>query len=129
MIFTSPIGLQRHEKDWSSTIQALVKYPNIHFRTVQLKELCASTPLEDSVKLLDLFISDFPEVHASDIIRCLLVYNYGGTYMDLDYMMLQPLDRIDRNWIGAQNENWLNNAVFDFSYRGMGHAVLNRFLR
>lgn len=110
-------------------MKALIEYPNIHFRTVQLKQLCANTPLEDSGKLSQLFLSNVPDVHASDIIRGLLVYLYGGTYMDMDYMMLQPLDKIDRNWISTQYDNCLANALFDFRRSGIGHIVLNEYLR
>lgn len=129
MIYASPVGLPRHEENWSTTMKALKNYPNIHFRNVQLKQLCVNTPLEDWIETSDLFKSIARYEHASDVIRALLVYKFGGTYMDLDYMMLESLDTIPRNWIARQINDELNGAVFDFRHSGIGNIVLNEILR
>lgn len=129
LIFSSPVGLPRHERNWPSTIKPLMKYPNIHFRNVQLRQLCANTPLADWIDTSALFKSIALLEHASDIMRALLVYKYGGTCMDQNYMMLQSLDSIDRNWIALQNSPELNGVVFDLRRSGNGYMVLNEVLR
>lgn len=129
VIFPSPIGMPRHEQEWSSTIKALMEYPNIYFRNVQLQRLCADTPLEGWIESFALFKSIARYEHASDIIRVLLLYKFGGTYIDMDYMMIRPLDAIKRNWIAIQIDNCLNNAVFDFRHNGIGRIVINEVLR
>lgn len=109
--------------------KTLMEYPNIHFRNVQLRQLCVNTPLDDWIETSALFNSIARYEHASDVIRALIVYRYGGTYMDMDFMMLQHLDAIDRNWIAIQKDNYLNGAVFDFRRSGIGRIVMNEILR
>lgn len=128
LVFASPVGLPRHEQNWSTTIKTLMEYPNIHFRNVQLQQLCANTPLEDAIATMKLFKSMAIMEHASDIIRTLIVYRYGGTYLDQDYMMIQRLDTIERNWIAFQTEHCLNGAIFDFRRNGIGHIVMDAAL-
>lgn len=106
-----------------------MEYPNIHFRNVQIQRLCANTPLENWIETSKLFSSRARYEHASDIIRALTVYRYGGTYMDMDFMIVRRLDSIKRDWIAIQNENWLNGAVFDFRRSGIGHIIMNEVLR
>lgn len=128
VIYASPVGLPRHEQNWSATIKALKTYPNIHFRNVQLKQLCYSTPLENWIETSTLFESMARYEHTSDVIRSLLVYKFGGTYMDMDFMMLRSLDEIPRNWVVREIENQLNGAVFDFRHSGIGNIVMNEIL-
>lgn len=88
-----------------------------------MKELCANTPLEDWIE------SDWRELYEWNLIRVLLVYKYGGTFIDLDYMMLRPLDEMQRNWIGTEDGNNAVHTVFDFLHSGIGHIVMNEVLR
>lgn len=129
MVFASPVGTVRHENDWSPTIKALMEYPNIHFRVAQLQQLCMNTPLEDWIEKSDLFKSAARFEHISDVMRSLIVFRYGGTYLDMDFMMLEPIDSIEKNWIAIQKDDCLNGAVFDFRRSGIGHIVLNEVLR
>lgn len=129
MIYSSPVGLPLNEKNWASSVKALMNYPNIHFRNVQLKQLSYGTPLEDWIENSDIFKSDVIDVHISDIMRILLLYKYGGTYSDLDYMILKRLDDIGRNWIPYQSKGELANALFDCLHSGIGHIILHEALR
>lgn len=129
VVYASPVGLPRHAENWSTTIKWLKTYPNIYFRNVQPNQLCTSTPLEDWIETSELFNSIARYEHTSDIMRALLVYKFGGTYMDMDYMMIRSLDKIPRNWIARQIKDELNGALFDFQHSGIGNIVLNEILR
>lgn len=129
MIYLSPVGLPLLEQDWSSTVKTLLSYPNIHFRTVQLKQLCSNTPMEQWIKTDALFHSIARYEHASDIVRLILLYKFGGTYLDLDYMMLRSVDAIPRNWVAFQKNDTMANAAFDFRHNGIGHIFTNEALR
>ncbi|KAK7339860.1 hypothetical protein VNO77_20546 [Canavalia gladiata] len=67
----------------------------------------------------------------SNLIRLVVLYKYGGIYLDTDFVVLKPLTGL-RNSIGAQsmdvsNKHWtrLNNAVLIFD---MNHPLLLRFI-
>ncbi|WVZ06804.1 hypothetical protein V8G54_020150 [Vigna mungo] len=67
----------------------------------------------------------------SNLMRFAVLYQYGGVYLDTDFIVLKPISVL-RNIIGAQsmysgNKNWtrLNNAVLIFD---MNHPLLLRFI-
>ncbi|KAK7286898.1 hypothetical protein RJT34_22242 [Clitoria ternatea] len=67
----------------------------------------------------------------SNLIRLVVLYKYGGIYIDTDFIVLRPLTGL-RNSIGAQSMNlgskhWtrLNNAVLVFDMR---HPLLHMFI-
>ncbi|KAI9083780.1 hypothetical protein K1719_034248 [Acacia pycnantha] len=68
----------------------------------------------------------------SNIIRLLVLYKYGGIYVDTDFIILKPFKGL-RNCIGAQStdsvsKHWtrLNNAVLVFD---KNHPLLLRFIQ
>ncbi|CAI8612858.1 unnamed protein product [Vicia faba] len=67
----------------------------------------------------------------SNLIRLAVLYKYGGVYLDIDFILLKPLNGL-RNCIGAQSmdlgfKHWtrLNNAVLIFD---KNHPLLLRFI-
>ncbi|MED6176121.1 hypothetical protein PIB30_084941 [Stylosanthes scabra] len=67
----------------------------------------------------------------SNLIRLVVLYKYGGIYIDADFIVLKPLTGL-RNSIGAQSmdlrsKHWtrLNNAVLIFD---MKHPLLHEFI-
>ncbi|KAL1330990.1 hypothetical protein HN51_048249 [Arachis hypogaea] len=67
----------------------------------------------------------------SNLIRLVVLYKYGGIYIDTDFIVLKPLTGL-RNSIGAQSmdlrsKHWtrLNNAVLIFD---MKHPLLHEFI-
>ena len=66
----------------------------------------------------------------SNLIRLVILYKYGGIYVDADFIMIKPFKGL-RNVIGAQKENlvyknWtLNTAVLVFD---KSHPLLLRFI-
>ncbi|XP_028786606.1 lactosylceramide 4-alpha-galactosyltransferase-like [Neltuma alba] len=68
----------------------------------------------------------------SNLIRLVVLYKYGGIYLDTDFIILKPFKGL-RNCIGAQSTNsvskhWtrLNNAVLVFD---KNHPLLLRFIQ
>lgn len=129
MVFMSPIGIEFEVDLWPPLYKSLQQYPNINFRNVQLKSLSAGTPIEEWIDTGDIFRTEFISEHTSDLARLLVLYKYGGTYLDEDYMLLKNLSLIHPNFIGTQYSGYLNNAVLDFSHEGIGHEILHECLR
>jgi len=54
----------------------------------------------------------------SDVVRCLLLYNYGGVWFDLDCFILRSFDFIFSNFENEiclyqwENQNYPNNAIY-----------------
>jgi hypothetical protein len=52
-------------------------------------------------------------IDISDLARYLVVYHYGGVFMDTDLVMVKPVDVLE-NVIGLERENSPNNAFLAF---------------
>ena len=65
-------------------------YKNIHIRYANVYEMGAGTVLQDFMNDNVWKKSKHAIEHMSDIIRALVIYKYGGLYIDLDVLMLKP---------------------------------------
>lgn len=123
------MGLPSHMNDWSKTFEILLDYPNIIFQNVQLDQLSAGTPLEGWVATSNIFNSMHVSEHVSDILRVLLLYKFGGTYLDVDHMVLRRLNATQRNFLILDHGDRVSNSILDFKHSGAGHDLLHKFLR
>lgn len=76
----------------SKLTKTLEFYKNLRFRYFNIYEYSKGTILEDFVKNKKWDLSVHKLEHLSDIFRALTLYKYGGLYLDLDAIMLQPLE-------------------------------------
>lgn len=106
----------------------------VHAVTPDLSFLVDGTPAEGWLRELKRGNRD-PGIislaqNLSNLMRLVVLYKYGGVYLDTDFVVVKPLTGL-RNSIGAQsvNEsgNWtrLNNAVLVFD---MSHPLLLSFI-
>lgn len=128
VIFSAQVGFDGKDP-YSPVINALKSYPNIHFRTVDWYQYAIGTPAEQWIKKDMIFKSKFFNVHLSDLLRLITLYKYGGIYFDLDFVIQRNLDDLPPNFAGAQIENDINNAVFGFDNKDVGHDLINLILR
>jgi lactosylceramide 4-alpha-galactosyltransferase len=107
------------------------RHKNIQFVRFNFTALALRTPLEDW--LVDrpdhpLKLGSTGVEHSSDILRCVVLYIFGGTYMDTDVIVLKPLDQL-RNAVALAYHvagSELTNTAFLAMDRG--HAFLEQFL-
>jgi hypothetical protein len=107
------------------------RHKNIRFVRFNYTALALRTPLGDW--LVDrpdhpLKLSGFGVEHSSDILRCLVLYVFGGIYIDTDVIVLKPLDEF-QNSMGlayhVPGSDLINSA---FIAMDRGHAFLAQFL-
>ena len=133
------ITAERLDLDDNTTCQLIRSHhSNIHFYTVDIKRLASQTPLgiiapQWNVSLLSCLPesffrssvyerSDNSVVHLSDALRVLLVWRYGGLYLDTDYVVLNDMTHYQNVTVktGAGGLAVTNNA---FSFTA-GHPFL-----
>ncbi|KAK4296514.1 hypothetical protein Pmani_030990, partial [Petrolisthes manimaculis] len=68
-------------------------YPNLHFRASTCPD-SSSDALEDWYGRRAWQDSYWPQSHFNDALRWLLLWKYGGVYLDLDVVVLRPLTRL-----------------------------------
>lgn len=89
VLFLSPIRLQSVSDTQNLAVKALLSYPNINLKHVNLQRYVKGTPLEEWYKQGALKESLWPTSHASDVMRYLTLWKFSGTYLDLDVVMLK----------------------------------------
>jgi len=95
---------------WSSTMQLPSYLPkNIDVRNLDIAAEFHGTPFQN----FD-FIGRYGKQNIANALRLALVYNYGGMYMDTDFIVFQSLDDIP-DGMGLYAQGKYNNAAFKFS--------------
>ena len=90
---------------------------SLEVKNYSLKALLTGSPAESFIKRLSKVRNGmFWYSHETDLLRCLILYKWGGVYMDTDMVIVRPVDTLKMNivaWQGSQ-ENILNGAFMMF---------------
>lgn len=110
IIFVSPQPLD--SIDFTEELEILNSYPNIHPLSLNLVQFVIDTPLEKLIGNGDIFDSIFIKSHTSDVLRMLLIWKYGGTYLDSDMIVRLELNQLPQNYI-CKDHGYLNGAIIN----------------
>lgn len=101
----------------------LSSYANIKFLRLNITHYADGTPLSDWMREGKMFDSDYINSHLSDVLRYLTLYKYGGTYLDLDVVVLKNLDEAGVNYSGAESDEDVAAGFMNMEPTGFGHQV------
>jgi hypothetical protein len=73
--------------DSTEYVKQMLSYPNIRIWKLVVADFIKGTPLENWDFRGKVQSSKWPVVHASDVLRYTSLWKYGGTYLDLDFVM------------------------------------------
>jgi hypothetical protein len=76
-------------EDSSEYVQTIFTYPNVNLWKLETKRHFSKTPLEKWNFKAAIMTSLWPKEHASDVLRFLTLWKYGGTYLDMDFVILK----------------------------------------
>ena len=114
VVMTSPF-MEFHNH---SAVSAVAKgYPNLHFRHVDPHSFISHSILrgiweEGVIQRSKFFVS-----HFSDVMRFLLLHDFGGTYLDMDQIVLKSLPDLpnflgrESIWIGKKIPNYFEQSI------------------
>ena len=80
----SVIGNRRDSPEY---VKQMLSYPNVRIWKLVISDYIKGTPLETWDFMEKVLSSKWPVVHASDILRILTLWKYGGTYLDMDLVI------------------------------------------
>lgn len=66
--------------------------------------------------------SSYARSHASDVLRYLTLYKYGGVYLDLDVIVVKSFEGLYGDFAGAESADNVAAGVMRFSPNGIGHS-------
>lgn len=127
VLFASPVGFTNTTR--LPIIDALLSYPNIYLRNVNLWSYAKNTPIEDWIEDGKLFQSKYMNSHASDYLRYLSLWKWGGTYLDLDVVVKTSFNNLEPNYAGAESDNFVAAGVLNFDHNGVGRNIAEMCLR
>lgn len=128
VLSASPVGLPRNQQDIPLLIKALLSYPNVYFRNIDLMSYSRGTPAENLFSSHTIFTSQYLTHHLSDLLRLVTLFKFGGTYLDLDFIVQKSLEKLPPNFVAAESTTLLANAIMNFQHIGVGHSIVARYL-
>ncbi|XP_076051884.1 alpha-1,4-N-acetylglucosaminyltransferase-like [Oratosquilla oratoria] len=107
LLMTSP-----YISDTNTLIDKLISFPNVRLVAANIDEIFKGTPLHDwNKKLTWASNTKWPIYNLSNALRLALVCQYGGIYLDMDMLTLEPLP-LHKPWIGREEMGMPCNAGF-----------------
>jgi lactosylceramide 4-alpha-galactosyltransferase len=124
IIFVAPFELKSIEI--TKEMEVLLEYPNVYPLALNLVQFSIDTPLEHFIANGSIFKSIFIKSHTSDAIRLLLLWKFGGTYIDTDMIVRLELDQLPHNYI-CRDHGFLNGAIINLD-KGDGRKFAEIFM-
>lgn len=125
VLFAANVGFVNDTKsvEYRMLDAVLSSYSNIKFLRLNITNYGDSTPLANWMRDGKIFDSDYINSHLSDVLRYLTLYKYGGTYLDLDVVVLKNLDDAGVNYSGAESDEDVAAGFMNMEPNGFGHQV------
>lgn len=118
VFFVSPVRDLKHK-----TLVTLKKYGNIKFSRLNLEQYAKGTPLEEWVTSGAWMRSMWRIAHASDLLRYLTLFKWGGIYLDLDTVVVKSLDDLAPNWAARESNAIVAAGAMAFSNDKIGRII------
>jgi len=106
---------------------AVLKYRAVRFVFANLEQLSANSPLAGWLSSNQLAQSRHIVAHTSDVLRYLLLYKFGGLYLDTDVIVQTDVADIGTNFGCAQSDEHVNNGILKLDKSG-GQQLAEEFL-
>ncbi|XP_067005166.2 lactosylceramide 4-alpha-galactosyltransferase isoform X1 [Anabrus simplex] len=108
-------------------VRELFTYPKVHLSQLQFMRRLKDTPLEKWSQEELLLQSMYPTEHTSDVLRYVMLWKYGGTYLDHDVVLMRSLSGMS-NFAGAESLEDVAAGVLNFAHDGVGHEMVTACL-
>jgi len=104
-------------------VQHLLTYPNIKFVYLNFGAYTKNTPIESLYRQDLLDKSEYAESHASDILRYLTLWKFGGIYLDLDIVVVKSLENLKLNFAAIESDVNVAAGIMGFENNGYGKML------
>lgn len=112
VLFTSKERLRNLSR--TPEVEAILSYPNVFVNSIDIERFSLGTPFQEFIQRKVLLKSSYKVVHTSDVVRFMVLWRYGGTYLDTDIIVRKKLDSIPPNYGCPESETFMNNAAINF---------------
>lgn len=102
-------------------INSFLRFCNIRMRYVNLDTIAVGSPVEKLFAEGALNKSSYIVEHTADVLRILILYKYGGTYIDTDVVVRRTFNQMLPNYLGSEGSGYVANGVINLEATGFGH--------
>lgn len=124
--------IESHEKSRdllvTDQVEALLSYQNVFIAHFNMYEMSVGSPLEEFIWSNKLSTSRHKTEHSSDVFRLLLLWKYGGTYLDFDMIVRSELDKFRSNYACPESDIYVDGAILNFDTKE-GRNLTEVFIR
>lgn len=113
---------------YSPLIDALLSYQNVFFDSTNVKKLSIGSPMEELFKDEKLNSSKYHLEHLTDAMKLLVLWKYGGTYIDADIIVRRSFDTVPSNFVCRHNAEFAN-GVMGFNHEKDGRELLEILMK
>ncbi|KAK9883262.1 hypothetical protein WA026_001447 [Henosepilachna vigintioctopunctata] len=129
LTFTSPGVFKFEDTESDRFLKALLGYSNVRINHLNYEKYTKGTPVEELYSKGAIEASHYAMSHASDILRYLTLWKYGGIYLDLDVVVIKNLESLPPNFSGCQWRNQVAAGILGFEPIGAeGHKLATECL-
>ncbi|KAF5285512.1 hypothetical protein FQR65_LT13209 [Abscondita terminalis] len=121
LLFVSPGIIKDEDTEADRILKALLTYKNVNLFHLNYEKYTKNTPVENLYTESKVEKSLYSLSHASDVLRYLTMWKYGGVYLDLDVISLKSLSDLPPNFAALEADDTVGSAVLAFSSNGSGH--------
>lgn len=135
VVFASPVGFAGNGSDpfdrrmhVPEIVKRLNAFPNIHLRNANLTTFIAGTPMEALERRGMVYRSTWPPIHLADVMRLLVIYRYGGIYLDSDLIVMRSFRELRPVFLTEEEQQFLNNGAMGTTHDGFGHEFFEEMI-
>lgn len=88
ILHTCPLNEKIYEQS-PEYVKQMLFHPNVYLVSFTLDELFDNSPVENLYHSNKINNSLYPIEHLSDVLRCLTLWKFGGTYLDSDTITIR----------------------------------------
>jgi lactosylceramide 4-alpha-galactosyltransferase len=104
-------------------------YENLFLKSIDLLEFSERTPLEGLMKSGKVLKSKYLMEHLADVLRLLTLWKFGGTYLDLDVIVKDPIESIGQNFACEESSSTVANGLLNFDIEGEASKILDECVK
>ncbi|CAD0195786.1 unnamed protein product [Chrysodeixis includens] len=109
-------------------LRTLGQLGNVKFVRIKIKEFTQNTLLEPLIHENHLQNTSYPIENFSNALRYLILYKWGGIYLDTDMIVVKDLSALGANWVGKEDPGSLNSAAMRISSDVIGRRFATGLL-
>lgn len=112
----------------SPVLDAMFSYSNVFLFYANLTKISVGSPMEEVMRTNGLRKSKFPVEHLSDAARLLLLWKYGGTYLDSDVIVRRNFDTVPSNFVCMEIKG-IPGGVLSLNHEKDGLEIIQELMK